>query len=114
LLGAVGLYGVISYGVTQRRQEMGVRMALGAPAARVRSMVVRQGAIVAGVGLAVGFVAALGLTRLMEALLFEVSPTDPPTFGLVVLLLFLVSIAASWIPARRAAAVDPAIALRAE
>ena len=114
LLGAVGLYGVISYGVTQRRQELGVRMALGAPAGRVRSMVVRQGAIVAAVGLAVGFVAALGLTRLMEALLFEVSPTDPPTFGFVVVLLFVVSIVASWIPARRAAAVDPAIALRAE
>ena len=114
LLGAVGLYGVISYGVTQRRQELGVRMALGAPASLVRSMVVRQGAIVAGVGLAVGFVAALGLTRLMEALLFEVSPTDPPTFGFVVALLFVVSVVASWIPARRAAAVDPAIALRAE
>jgi predicted permease len=114
LLGAVGLYGVISYGVTQRRQEIGVRMALGAPAGRVRGMVVRQGAIVAGVGLAVGFTAALGLTRLMEALLFEVSPTDPPTFGLVVALLFGVSIIASWIPARRAASVDPAIALRAE
>ncbi len=114
LLGAVGLYGVISYGVTQRRQEIGVRMALGAPAGQVRGMVVRQGAIVAGVGLAVGFVAAIGLTRLMEALLFEVSPTDPPTFGFVVALLFLVSIIASWIPARRAASVDPAIALRAE
>ena len=114
LLGAVGLYGVISYGVTQRRQEIGVRMALGAPAGRVRGMVVRQGAIVAGGGLAVGLVAALGLTRLMEALLFEVSPTDPPTFGLVVALLFVVSVIASWIPARRAASVDPAIALRAE
>ena len=114
LLGAVGLYGVISYGVTQRRQEIGVRMALGAPAGGVRRMVVRQGAVVAGVGLAVGFVAALGLTRLLEALLFEVSPTDPPTFGLVVALLFVVSVVASWIPARRAASVDPAIALRAE
>jgi len=114
LLGAVGLYGVISYGVTQRRQEIGVRMALGAPAGRVRGMVVRQGAVVAGIGLGVGFGAAIGLTRLMEALLFEVSPTDPPTFGIVVALLFVVSIFASWIPARRAAAVDPAIALRAE
>jgi len=114
LLGAVGLYGVISYGVTQRRQEIGVRMALGAPAGRVRGMVVRQGAVIAGVGLAVGFAAALGLTRIMEALLFEVSPTDPPTFGLVVALLFVVSIVASWLPARRAAGVDPAIALRAE
>ncbi len=114
LLGAVGLYGVISYGVTQRRQEIGVRMALGAPAGRVRGMVVKQGATVAGIGLGVGFAAALGLTRLMEALLFEVSPTDPPTFGFVVALLFVVSIFASWIPARRAAAVDPAIALRAE
>jgi putative ABC transport system permease protein len=114
LLGAVGLYGVISYGVTQRRQEIGVRMALGAPAGRVRGMVVRQGAVIAGVGLAVGFAVALGLTRVMEALLFEVSPTDPPTFGLVVALLFVVSILASWLPARRAASVDPAIALRAE
>ncbi len=114
LLGAVGLYGVISYGVTQRRQEIGVRMALGAPAGRVRGMIVKQGATVAGIGLGVGFAAALGLTRLMEALLFEVSPTDPPTFGVVLALLFVVSIFASWIPARRAAAVDPAIALRAE
>jgi putative ABC transport system permease protein len=114
LLGSVGLYGVISYGVTQRRQEIGVRMALGAPAGRVRGMVVRQGAVIAGVGLGVGFAAALGLTRIMEALLFEVSPTDPPTFGLVVALLFVVSIVASWLPARRAASVDPAIALRAE
>jgi predicted permease len=114
LLGAVGLYGVISYGVTQRRQEIGVRMALGAPAGRVRGMIVKQGATVAGIGLGVGFAAALGLTRLMEALLFEVSPTDPPTFGVVLALLFVVSILASWIPARRAAAVDPALALRAE
>ncbi len=114
LLGSVGLYGVISYGVTQRRQEMGVRMALGAPAGRVRGLVVRQGAVVAAVGLGMGFVAALGLTRVMDTLLFEVSPTDPPTFGLVVLLLFVVSLFASWVPARRAASVDPAIALRAE
>ncbi len=114
LLGAVGLYGVISYGVTQRRQEIGVRMALGAPASRVRGMVVKQGAIVAGIGLGVGFGAALGLTRLMEALLFEVSPTDPPTFGIVVALLFAVAVFASWVPARRAASLDPTIALRAE
>jgi ABC-type antimicrobial peptide transport system permease subunit len=89
-------------------------MALGAPASRVRGMVVKQGAIVAGIGLGVGFGAALGLTRLMEALLFEVSPTDPPTFGIVVALLFAVAVFASWVPARRAASLDPTIALRAE
>ncbi len=114
LLGSLGIYGVISYGVSQRTQEIGVRMALGAPASQVSNMIVKQGAIVAGIGLVAGFVAALGLTRLMEALLFEVRPTDPPTFGLVVALLMVVSLLASWIPARRAARVDPMVALRAE
>ena len=114
LLGSIGIYGVISYGVSQRTQEIGVRIALGAPASQVSGMVVKQGAIVAGIGLGAGLVAALGLTRLMEALLFEVSPTDPPTFGLVVVLLLAISLLASWIPARRAAGVDPMIALRAE
>lgn len=114
LLGSVGIYGVISYGVTQRRQEIGVRMALGAESQGVAGMVVRQGAVVAAIGLAVGVAAALGVTRVMEALLFEVSPTDPPTFGFVVALLFTVAVVASWVPARRAASVDPAIALRAE
>ncbi len=114
LLASLGIYGVISYGVSQRTQEIGVRMALGAPASQVSNMIVKQGAIVAGIGLVAGFVAALGLTRLMEALLFEVKPTDPPTFGLVVALLLVVSLLASWIPARRAASVDPMVALRAE
>jgi predicted permease len=114
VLGVVGIYGVISYLVGRRRAEIGVRMALGARPSEVRRMVVREGARVAGIGLVVGMAAALGLTRLMGALLFEVEPTDAPTYAVVGLGLFGVALVASWVPARRAASTDPARALRAE
>ncbi|GMV05917.1 MAG: hypothetical protein AMXMBFR53_21940 [Gemmatimonadota bacterium] len=114
LLGLVGIYGVISYVVSQRRREIGVRMALGASAPSVRGMVVRQGMALAGAGVAVGLLAALGLSRVMTSLLFGVSATDPVTYGAVAATLVAVAAAASWLPARRAAGVDPSVALRSE
>jgi predicted permease len=114
LLGLVGVYGVISYGVSQRSRELGMRMALGAETSQVMGMVVRQGAILALVGVAVGSSLAFGITRLMSAILFNVSPTDPLTFGVVAGGLFAVALLASWFPARRAAKVDPIVALRVE
>jgi len=114
LLGIIGLYGVISYSVSQRSQELGMRMALGAPASTVKKMVLRQGLMLSAVGIAVGLGLAFGLTRLMNALLFGVSPVDPLTFSLVPTGLMLVVLLASYIPARRAARVDPMRALRQE
>jgi predicted permease len=112
LLGAIGLYGVISWVVAQRTHEMGVRIALGARPADVRAMVVSQGIAVTVAGIAVGLVGALAATRLMSSLLFEVSAWDPLTFALVPLLLLAVSLAAAWLPARRAAAADPLASMR--
>jgi putative ABC transport system permease protein len=114
LLGTVGIYGVISYVVTQRTREMGIRLALGAEGVAVTGMVLRQGAVLAGIGIAIGLAGAFGLTRLMEALLFGVSATDPLTFLGVPLVLAAVALLASWLPARRAARTDPLEALRAE
>ena len=114
LLGAVGIYGVISYMVSLRTREIGVRMALGAAPAEIGRMVSRQGLTMAATGVAIGLIAALLLTRYLRALLFEVSPTDPLTLGGVSLALLVVALAASWLPARRAARVEPAVALRAE
>lgn len=113
-LGAIGLYGVISYIVSQRTQEIGVRIALGAPVAGVRGMVVRRGMALAGVGIGIGLVAALALSSVLATLLYEVSATDPLTYGGVALVLALTALVASWVPARRAAAVDPVVALRGE
>ncbi len=114
LLGAVGIYGVISYAVSQRTREIGVRMALGAERGDVSRMVVGQGMILAGIGVGLGLLAAFGLTRLMASLLFGVQPVDLPTYGVVSLALASVAVVASWLPARRAAAVDPAVTLRQE
>ncbi len=114
LLGAVGNYGVISYVVSQRTREIGVRMALGARQRDVARMVVRSGLFVALGGVAIGLAGALAVTRLMRALLFEVSPTDPATFGAVSALLVGIALLASYLPARRAAAVDPIEAIRCE
>jgi putative ABC transport system permease protein len=114
LLSAIGLYGVISYSVTQRTHEIGVRMALGAEAGRVLGMVLRQGALLVGIGLAIGFAAAFALGRFLEQLLFGVSPSDLETFVVVGTLLTVVALLATFIPARRAARVDPMIALRYE
>ncbi|MCP4246035.1 MAG: FtsX-like permease family protein [bacterium] len=114
LLGAVGIYGVISYAVSQRTQEIGVRMALGARHADVSRMVLRQGAIVAAIGIASGLAAAVGLTRLMSSLLYGVSAADPVTFALAAAGVAAVSLLACYIPARRAAGIDPVNALRWE
>ncbi|MEQ9570003.1 MAG: FtsX-like permease family protein, partial [Longimicrobiales bacterium] len=113
-LGAVGIYGVVSYVVAQRTRELGVRMALGAAAEDVRRMVVRQGLVVTAVGLGAGLLAAMALTRVLGTLLYEVSATDPLVLGGTTGLLLAVSLLASFLPARRASRVDPVEALRSE
>jgi ABC-type antimicrobial peptide transport system permease subunit len=114
LLGLVGIYGVISYVVSQRTREIGVRMALGQSAPSVRGMVVRQGLVLAVLGVVVGLIAAGALSGVMASLLYGVSATDPLTYGAVAIALVVVATAASWIPAMRAASVDPSRALRQE
>jgi ABC-type antimicrobial peptide transport system permease subunit len=114
LLAAVGMYGVISYSVSQRTQEIGVRIALGAERRSVFSMILRQGVRLAGLGIAIGLLAALAVTRLMASFLYGVQATDPLTFAAVSLLLMGVALLACYLPARRATRVDPIIALRYE
>jgi putative ABC transport system permease protein len=114
LLAAVGIYGVMSYTVAQRTQEIGIRVALGATPGSVLSMVVRQGMHLVGLGLAVGLVASLALTRLVSSMLYGVSATDVPTFAAIAAVLAAVALVAIVIPARRATRVDPMLALRAD
>jgi predicted permease len=114
LLASVGVYGVVSFAAVQRTREIGIRMALGGTAGDVMRLVLQQGVRMVGAGLLAGLLAAWALTRVMASLLFDVSPSDPLTYGTVVLLLAAIALLACWIPARRAMRVDPGIALRYE
>ncbi len=114
VMAVLGVFGVLSFLVTQRRREIGIRVALGASPSSVRALVVRRGLGLAAAGLVLGGLGAVALTRFMSTLLFGVTPTDPMTFALVALVLAAAALAASYFPARAATTVDPIIALRAE
>ncbi|MGH9845705.1 MAG: FtsX-like permease family protein, partial [Blastocatellia bacterium] len=114
LLSAAGIYGVTAYSVAERTPELGIRLALGAQTNDVLKLIIGQGLRLIAVGVVLGLVASLALTRLMKSLLFGVSATDPLTFAVIALLLLIVALLACWIPARRATKVDPMIALRCD
>jgi ABC-type antimicrobial peptide transport system permease subunit len=114
LISIVGIYGVLAYAVMQRQREVGVRLALGAAPRAVTKMFVQRGMILSGAGIAIGAVAAAGLTRLMSSLLFGVTPVDAATFAAAAGVLVIAALLATYVPARRAAAVDPMQTLRAE
>jgi ABC-type antimicrobial peptide transport system permease subunit len=114
LLATIGLYGVIAYMVLHRRNEIGIRIALGADRRAVIGLILREAAVLLAAGLSVGIALAVGLAELARTLVFGLEPADPATLGISVALLTAVMLAASYLPARRAARVDPAVALRIE
>lgn len=114
LLSGIGVYGLLAYSVTRRTREIGIRMALGAERGWVRWMILRQSLVLAGIGLLLGVPAALYGTRVVESMLFGLTPRDPRTVAMAAAIMTVVSLAAASVPARRAARVDPIIALRAE
>ena len=114
LLGVVGLYGVIAYSASQRKREIGIRIALGAQRNDITGMFVRQGMVLAASGVGCGLLLAVGATRLLQSLLFHVSPMDPLTYGCGVVALCGAAVLASYVPSRRTASVNPVEALRAE
>ena len=113
-IATVGVAGVLAFSVSQRRNELGIRLALGAERRTILKMILGEGAMMAGIGLVVGGLAAIPLSRLLAGLLFGVQPIDPITIAVAALLLVAVALAASWVPARTATAVDPRTALRGE
>jgi ABC-type antimicrobial peptide transport system permease subunit len=113
-LACVGIYGIMAYSVANRRNEIGIRMALGAQPGQVRGMILRESTWLAGAGIVAGVAATLLLTRLVKSMLYGIEPYDPPTVVGGILILLAVAMAASWIPARRAARVQPMDALRHE
>jgi putative ABC transport system permease protein len=114
LLAAIGLYGVTSYSVSRRTREIGIRMALGADRSMVLRLVIRQGLVLTAIGVALGLAAGAAGAQVLQSLLFGISALDPLAFGGAALLFGIVSLAASYLPARRATQVDPMVALRAE
>jgi predicted lysophospholipase L1 biosynthesis ABC-type transport system permease subunit len=114
LMAAIGIYGLMAYSVQQRTQEMGIRMALGAQASHIRNMVIRQGMVLALIGVVVGIAGAFGLTRFLASFLFDVKPWDPLAFVVTPILLAAVALLAVWVPAERAVRVNPIEALRFE
>jgi putative ABC transport system permease protein len=113
-LGAIGIYGVLAYTVGQRRQEIGIRMALGAEPGAVLRMVLRRGIVLLTIGIVIGLAGAAGLTRYLSGMLFDLTPVDPATYAAVALLFAVVALVASYLPAHRATQVDPVVALRCE
>jgi len=114
VLGVVGVYGMLSYTVEQRRREIGIRMALGAPATAVKRMFLGRGLLLAGAGIALGLAGAASVSRLISSLLFGVTALDPATYAATATVLLVAAMAATYIPARRAASVDPMDTLRDE
>jgi len=114
VLAALGIYGVLAFSVTQRTREIGIRMALGAQASNVQMLVVRQAMTLVMLGIAIGLPCAIAVAHVLRSLLLGLSATDPLAYSGVALLLFIVALVASWMPARRAAQIDPMIALRHE
>jgi putative ABC transport system permease protein len=114
LLTAVGLYGVIAYSVAQRTQEIGTRMALGAQQANILKLVVGEGMLLAIIGTVIGVAGALAISGLLQKLVYEISPTDPVTIAAITATILCVSLLAAYVPARRAARIDPMTALRNE